>query len=309
MNSPHIPVLLNEVLEGFSHFDSIDKPILLDCTLGFGGHSAALLHRYKALKIIACDQDEQALDFCKKRFKAELESGKITLYKSNFASILERIKGTKISGILADIGVSSLQLDSSERGFGLGANSLDMRMDKTAPKSAKEIVNEYSEGRLEQIFSEFGELKMAAKIAAKIIAARAKSPINTAKELADIIGGERIKGRNVSIAKLVFQALRIEVNDELGVLKSLLSTLKDLRPSGARVAIIDFHSLEDRIIKESFRAWSSDCVCDPSAMRRECGGGHALGKIITKKPITPSADELRANPRSSCAKMRIFEFK
>ena len=99
MNSPHIPVLLNEVLEGFSHFDSTDEPILLDCTLGFGGHSAALLQRYKALKIIACDQDEQALDFCKKRFKAELESGQITLYKSNFASILERIKGLRISGI------------------------------------------------------------------------------------------------------------------------------------------------------------------------------------------------------------------
>lgn len=309
MNSPHIPVLLNEVLDTFSHFDSIDKPILLDCTLGFGGHSAALLQRYKALKIIACDQDDQALDFCKKRFKAELENGRITLYKSNFASILEHIKGAKISGILADIGVSSLQLDSSERGFSLGADSLDMRMDKTAPKSAKEIVNEYSTGELERIFSEFGELKMSAKIAAKITAARAKSPINTAKELAAIIGDERIKGRNVSIAKLVFQALRIEVNDELGVLKSLLSSLKSLRPSGARVAIIDFHSLEDRIIKESFRAWSNGCVCDPAAMRCACGGGHALGKIITKKPITPTSAEMRANPRSSCAKMRIFEFK
>lgn len=309
MNSPHIPVLLNEVLEGFSHFDSLDEPILLDCTLGFGGHSAALLQRYQDLKIIACDQDEQALAFCKNRFKNELESGRITLFKSNFASILERIKDTKISGILADIGVSSFQLDSSERGFGLSADSLDMRMDKTAPKSAKDVVNEYSADKLEWIFSEFGELKMSAKIAAKISQARAKSPINTAKELSSIIGDERIKGRNVSIAKLVFQALRIEVNDELGVLKSLLDSLESLKPSGARVAIIDFHSLEDRIIKERFRAWSSECVCDPAAMRCVCGGGHALGKIITKKPITPTSAEMRANPRSSCAKMRIFEFK
>lgn len=309
MNSPHIPVLLNEVLENFSFFDSIDEPLLLDCTLGFGGHSSALLERYEALKIIACDQDEQALEFCEKRFKTELEKGRIKLIKSNFASILEQLKGEKISGILADIGVSSLQLDSSERGFSLSSNSLDMRMDTAAPKSAKDIINEYSADRLEQIFSEYGELKMSAKIAAKITAARAKKPIDTCEELAAIIGAERINGRNVSIAKLVFQALRIEVNDELGVLKSLLSSIEALRPSGARIAIIDFHSLEDRIIKECFKRWSSDCVCDPSAMRCVCGGGHALGRIITKKPITPSVYEMRNNPRSSCAKMRIFEFK
>lgn len=303
---PHVPVLLDEVI---SCFASIDDGYIIDCTLGYGGHSSALLKALPKVKIIACDQDQRAIEFCENRFKTELKDGRICIKKSNFSRLFDGLeKNIKISGILADIGVSSLQLDDDERGFSLCSHELDMRMDKSREKSAKNVVNEYSKAELERVFLDFGELKMASKIADKIIAARAKKQVTSALELASIIGGEKIKGRNVSIAKLAFQAIRIEVNDELGALNELLDALEKIKPSGAKLAIIAFHSLEDRIIKERFRLWAKSCICDENAFKCTCGKNHALGKIISKKPITPSSAEIKANPRSSCSKMRIFEF-
>lgn len=314
ITSPHIPVLLDEVLACFSGLSGV----LVDCTLGFGGHSGALLESNENLSIIACDQDENALKFCQKRFENEIKSSKMRIIKSNFADIFPACfaslkKDEKIIGVLADIGVSSPQLDLDERGFALSSNELDMRMDTSKEPSAKDIVNTYAKSELERVFKDFGELKMAGAIADKIIKARAKAQITSAKELANIIGNESLKGRSVSIAKLVFQALRIEVNNELGVLKTLLDKLelhaKAKEISGAKVAIIAFHSLEDRIIKERFKLWSQNCLCDSSAFRCTCGANNALGRIISKKPLQASASELKANPRANCAKMRIFEFK
>lgn len=305
MKAPHIPVLLNEVI---SSFENIKDGYLLDCTLGFGGHSEGILKSLPNIEIIACDQDQAALDFCNEKFKDEK---RIKIKKCNFSSIFDELdEDIKISGILADIGVSSLQLDDDERGFCLSSHSLDMRMDKSKALSATNVINEYSKDELERIFYEYGELKMASKIAQNIIQARAKKPISSCYELAKIIGDEKIFGRSVSIAKLAFQAIRIEVNDELGVLKSLLDSIeaKAKMLKGAILAIIDFHSLEDRIIKERFKKWSKACVCDESAIRCTCGGKNSLGKIITKKPITASSEELKANPRANCAKMRVFEF-
>lgn len=304
MNSIHIPVLLNEVVEAFR---DINDGVILDCTLGYGGHSKALLDTLPNIKIIACDQDDMAISYCTNKFKNYAD--RIQIYKSNFSQILQKIPQENIRAILADIGVSSLQLDLNERGFALKSDILDMRMDSSNQLDAKTIVNNYSQSQLEKIFYEYGELPNAKSIANKIIIARQNKEISSAKELVQIIGNSNLQNRSVSIATLVFQAIRIEVNKELDVLKELLNSIQNSAINHARVAIISFHSLEDRIIKDKFKSWQSSCICPSEAMRCECGNNHSIGKIITKKPITPSAQEIKANSRSACSKMRIFDIK
>lgn len=304
MNSIHIPVLLNEVVEAFR---DINDGVILDCTLGYGGHSKALLDTLPNIKIIACDQDDMAISYCTNKFKNYTD--RIQIYKSNFSQILQKIPQENIRAILADIGVSSLQLDLNERGFALKSDILDMRMDSSNQLDAKTIVNNYSQSQLEKIFYEYGELPNAKNIANKIIIARQNKEISSAKELVQIIGNSNLQNRSVSIATLVFQAIRIEVNKELDVLKELLNSIQNSAINHARVAIISFHSLEDRIIKDKFKSWQSSCICPSEAMRCECGNNHSIGKIITKKPITPSAQEIKANSRSACSKMRIFDIK
>ncbi len=210
-------------------------------------------------------------------------------------------------GILADIGVSSLQLDKNERGFGLKSENLDMRMDTRAKFSAYDVVNSYSAHELERIFEGYGELPSPAKFAAKIVEARQNGEIKSAERLAQIIGLKGVNGRSVSAATLAFQAIRIEVNNELGELQNLLQSIEDSQIDECVVAIIGFHSLEDRIVKNKFKQWAQSCICPPQALKCTCGGDNALGKIVSKKAITPSAAEVKANPRSSCAKMRIFK--
>jgi 16S rRNA (cytosine1402-N4)-methyltransferase len=304
LNSIHIPVLLNEVIEAFR---DINDGVILDCTLGYGGHSKALLDTLPNIKIIACDQDDMAISYCTNKFKNYAD--RIQIYKSNFSQILQKIPQENIRAILADIGVSSLQLDLNERGFALKSDILDMRMDSSNQLDAKTIVNNYSQSQLEKIFYEYGELPNAKSIANKIIIARQNKEISSAKELVQIIGNSNLQNRSVSIATLVFQAIRIEVNKELDVLKELLNSIQNSAINHARVAIISFHSLEDRIIKDKFKSWQSSCICPSEAMRCECGNNHSIGKIITKKPITPSAQEIKANSRSACSKMRIFDIK
>lgn len=304
MNSIHIPVLLNEVVEAFR---DINDGVILDCTLGYGGHSKALLDTLPNIKIIACDQDDMAISYCMNKFKNYTD--RIQIYKSNFSQILQKIPQENIRAILADIGVSSLQLDLNERGFALKSDILDMRMDSSNQLDAKTIVNNYSQSQLEKIFYEYGELPNAKSIANKIIIARQNKEISSAKELAQIIGNSNLQNRSVSIATLAFQAIRIEVNKELDVLKELLNSIQNSAINHARVAIISFHSLEDRIIKDKFKSWQSSCICPSEAMRCECGNNHSIGKIITKKPITPSAQEIKTNSRSACSKMRIFDIK
>ena len=285
MNSPHVPVLLDEVLRAF---EGIKNGVIVDCTLGYGGHSGAILEQNQNVNLIACDQDEEAINFSSERLKKFGQRAQI--FKSKFSEILNKIEQTQIRGILADIGVSSLQLDKNERGFGLKSENLDMRMDAQ-----------------ERIFEGYGELPSPAKFAAKIVEARQNGEIKSAERLAQIIGLKGVNGRSVSAATLAFQAIRIEVNNELGELQNLLQSIEDSQIDECVVAIIGFHSLEDRIVKNKFKQWAQSCICPPQALKCTCGGDNALGKIVSKKAVTPCAAEVKANPRSSCAKMRIFK--
>lgn len=302
MNSPHVPVLLDEVLRAFA---DIKSGAIVDCTLGYGGHSGAILEQNQNVNLIACDQDEEAIKFSFERLKKFGQRAQI--FKSKFSEILGKVEQGQIRGILADIGVSSLQLDKNERGFGLKSENLDMRMDAQAKFSAYDVVNSYSAKELERIFEDYGELPSPAKFAAKIVEARQNGEIKSAQRLAQIIGLKGVNGRSVSAATLAFQAIRIEVNNELGELQNLLQSIEDSQIDECVAVIISFHSLEDRIVKNKFRQWTQSCICPPQALKCTCGGDNALGKIVSKKAVTPSAAEIKANPRSSCAKMRIFK--
>ncbi|WP_139470893.1 16S rRNA (cytosine(1402)-N(4))-methyltransferase RsmH [Campylobacter armoricus] len=305
MQSPHIPVLLQEVLDTFSDFNDGD---FLDCTLGYGGHSKALLQAHERLNLIACDKDLEALKFSKEFLKNY--QNRIKLKHTGFKEILHQIPTQNLRGILADIGVSSLQLDKNDRGFSINSDFLDMRMDQNNPLSAKEVINSYSKEALEQIFKDYGDLTpVAAMLAQKIIKARSQKEITSAKELSQIIGNAKLKGRNISLVLLVFQALRIEVNNELGELRQLLENIEKAKLKNCKLAIISFHSLEDRMVKNTFKKWEKDCICDARAMKCECGNNHSLGKILSKKAISASKDEISYNNRSSCARMRIFYFR
>lgn len=302
MNSPHIPVLPNEVLQAFSE---IKKGTIVDCTLGYAGHSSLILEQNKSVNLIACDQDNEAIEFSTNKL-AKFKD-RVSIFKSRFSEILNKIDTSDIRGILADIGVSSLQLDKNERGFGLKSENLDMRMDQSAKPTAYEVVNFYPQDRLAQILKDYGELPNAKQIAASIVQARKEKEITSASELAKIIGTKSIKNRSVSPAILAFQAIRIEVNSELAELENLLNSIENSKINECVVAIISFHSLEDRIVKSVFKKWAKSCICPDGVMRCMCGNNHAIGKIITKKAIMPSAQEVKQNPRSSCAKMRVFK--
>lgn len=302
LEKKHIPVLVHEVVEVFKDLKS---GTLIDCTLGFGGHSSAILESNKNINIFACDRDDSAIEYCKKKF----ENKNIQIQKSNFSQIIEKSDQKNVSGILADIGVSSVQLDLNERGFSINSDFLDMRMDKSAKISAKEVVNEYSHEQLATILKEFGEINNSNQIAQKIIKARNQKEITSAKELTDIIGYQKIKGRSVSQTILVFQAIRIEVNKELLELNKLLKSIENSEINNAILAIISFHSLEDRIVKNTFKTWEKSCICPQLALKCVCGNNHSLGKILTSKPIVPSSNEIKMNSRSSCAKMRVFKIE
>lgn len=295
-------MLLDEVLRAFA---DIKSGAIVDCTLGYGGHSGAILEQKQNVNLIACDQDEEAIKFSFERLQKFGQRAQI--FKSKFSEILGKVEQGQIRGILADIGVSSLQLDKNERGFGLKSENLDMRMDAQAKFSAYDVVNSYSARELGRIFEDYGELPNPAKFAAKIVEARQNGEIKSAERLAQIIGLKGVNGRSVSAATLAFQAIRIEVNNELGELQNLLQSIEGSQIDECVVAIISFHSLEDRIVKNKFRQWAQNCICPPQALKCTCGGDNALGKIVSKKAITPSAAEIKANPRSSCAKMRIFK--
>jgi 16S rRNA (cytosine1402-N4)-methyltransferase len=274
--------------------------------MGYGGHSSMILEANPNIKLIAIDQDQTAIDFSSKRL--EKFGDRIEIRKGRFSSVikdvLKDVDVKNIKGILADIGVSSLQLDQKTRGFSYESDNLDMRMDKEASLSASNVVNEYSVSDLEKILLEYGELRNYKKIASEIVKNR---PFTSAKELSEKLKQHMPRGKKIHPATLLMQAIRIEVNDELGELKSLLSNIQEAKLPNAKVAIISFHSLEDRIVKKLFSKWSKSCICPPEAFRCECGNNHQLGKIVTKKPIVAKDDELKENPRSRSAKMRIFQ--
>jgi len=302
-NIPHVPVLYSQVLETFN---DIEDGIIIDCTMGYGGHSSMILEANPKIRLIAIDQDQTAIDFSTTRLKPYKE--RVEIKKGRFSCVIKDILKEhdikEIRGILADIGVSSLQLDQKERGFSFESENLDMRMDRDAGLSAAEVVNEYSQTDLERILLEYGELRNYKKIASFIVNNR---PFSSAKELGEALKHLMPKGKKIHPATLLMQAIRIEVNDELGELNSLLDTIEEARFPNAKVAIISFHSLEDRIVKNRFSKWSKSCICPPEAMRCTCGNDHSYGRALTKKPITAEDDELRANPRSRSAKLRVFQ--
>jgi len=304
MKTPHIPVLLDEVLESFK---DVGEGYFVDCTLGYAGHSSEMLVKYENLKHIGIDRDDEALAFSKKRL-APFE-GRTTLYKGTFANVFPTLKEEPILAVLADFGVSSLQLDKMERGFSFNSETLDMRMDASSPLSAYEVVNEYPQDKLEYIFDTYGEVRSYRKLAGAVLEARAKAPISSAKELSEIAKMVIPPGGKIHPATLMFQAIRIEVNNELGEIEGLLDALEVKHAKGEVVSLISFHSLEDRLVKNRFKKWSTACICDPQAMRCICGKNHAIGKALSSKPVTATKEELKINPRSRSAKLRSFRFK
>ena len=303
-NIPHIPVLYREVE---TTFKEIPEGVVIDCTMGYAGHSSLILQTNKNIKLIGIDQDQTAIDFSTQRLEPFKE--RVEIKKGRFSEmaqeIFEQNDKDNIRGLLADIGVSSLQLDEKERGFGFESESLDMRMDPGRPFSAADVVNSYSQQELERIFFDYGEIRNAKRIASEILKAR---PLHSAKELSAVVRPFAPRGKKIHPATLVFQAIRIEVNNELGELEGLLDAIEKAELTQAKIAIISFHSLEDRIVKQRFKKWSKSCICDDQAMRCTCGNDHALGKVITRKPYEAKADELKENARSRSAKMRVFEF-
>jgi len=301
MNYPHKPVLMDGVLEAFS---GVNLKRFIDGTLGAGGHAEAILKSHPEIEeYVGIDQDLSALDIAKKRL-APFE-GKMRFVHGNFSEALE---GT-VDGILLDLGVSSMQLDQGERGFSFREDGpLDMRMDQTKGITAEEIVNTYSQEDLGRIFRDYGEEKQWRKAAKAIVEARKLQPIKTTLQLAKLLEPV-LFSRKFSIhpATLVFQALRIAVNNELGVVeKALPKAIEMLRPGG-RLAVISFHSLEDRIVKEMFRNESLD-----KESTSGLGGGLFLDKVpvvnlITRKPIMASEEEAGINPRARSAKLRVCE--
>ena len=284
----------------------------VDGTAGGGGHSFEIAKRLgEKGRLIAIDQDADAIKAASERLACYGE--KVTVVRDNFsnlADVCRRLGIEKIDGLLLDLGVSSYQLDTAERGFSYMADApLDMRMDKRSELDARKVVNEYSESEIKRIIYEYGEDRFAGKIAAKIVSARAESPINTTGELVQIVrcaipAAMREGGSHP--AKRTFQAIRIEVNKELNVIAPALQAAVELTGGGGRLAIITFHSLEDRIVKQEFVKYSKGCTCPKDFPVCVCGNKPKV-KIITHKPILPSREELEENSRSHSAKLRVAE--
>jgi len=300
----HIPVMLDEVIEGLR---INPKGNYLDCTLGGGGHSSEILKRLTTGRLFAVDKDEDAIAFARKRL------GEAPTYiHADFKDTIGSWEGGKLQGVLMDLGVSSYQLDTPERGFSYRYDApLDMRMDRSVSLTAEEVVNEYSEKALTELLFKYGEEPYARKIAYNIVKARGENAITNTSELVRIIERSippKIRYGGSHPAKRVFQAIRIEVNGELsGLFEAVLAAIK-LLEKGGRIAVITFHSLEDRIVKQAFKYAETECICPPKTPICTCGKVSEV-EIITKKPILPSEEELEINPRAKSAKLRIAEKK
>ena len=304
MKFEHIPVIATETIENLNI-----KPdgVYLDLTLGKGGHSKMILERLSDEgTLIALDQDKEAIEAAKENLK---DFSNVIFVNSNFEKIDEVLRDLGfdyIDGALMDIGVSSYQIDNADRGFSyMKDGPLDMRMNQENELTAEIIVNEYSQDELEKIFFEYGEEKFSRLIAKNIIKAREDYRIDTTFKLKDIVT-KSIKSNEAHPEKRVFQALRIEVNRELDVLKNTIDKVVDHLNEGGRLAIITFHSLEDRIVKNKFKDLATDCICPPEFPVCVCNH-KAKVKIITRKPITASKKELKENSRAKPAKLRVCQ--
>ena len=305
MEFNHKPIMLNEILSGLNI-----RPdgIYLDCTIGGAGHSKEILKQLSQNgMLIGIDKDDDALSVCRERLK---DYSNVKLVKSDFknvSNVLQDLNINELDGVLIDLGVSSYQLDNPERGFSFRFDSkLDMRMDKSQVLSAYEVVNTYSKQRLTRILAEYGEEEYASSIANNIVNSR---PIETTKQLASIIEKSmptKVVYKRNGAHKKTFQAIRIEVNGELNLLFETVNYLISKLKSGGRMAVLTFHSLEDRIIKNSFKINSTGCLCPPKTPICICGHKQTI-KLINKKPIVASQQEQNENSRSTSAKLRIIE--
>ena len=306
--SIHQPVLLKEVVEWLS---PPPDGVVLDLTLGMGGHSTELLKSLPNGRLIGVDQDVDALQHAGRALRAD---PRVSLYKANFADLLWVLRDLSVSevdSVLMDIGVSSLQLDTPARGFSFQQEGpLDMRMDKTQGITAGYVVNTYPEEELSRIIHEYGEDHKARALARGIVQARQIKPFQTTTELAQVaqkvLGNPHQRGKTKHPATRLFQAIRIEVNHELTVLKKgLAMAVKFLKPGG-RIGVITFHSLEDRMVKQYFKTESTHCLCPPGIPQCVCGH-KAILKLVTRKPVTASNEEMASNPRSRSAKLRVAQ--
>ncbi|MEY3470920.1 MAG: S-adenosyl-methyltransferase MraW [Candidatus Parcubacteria bacterium] len=292
----HIPVLINEAVQGLA---IRENGIYVDATVGFGGYTELIADQLGSGRVIGIDADKQALYLVEDRLSSQISEGKVILKHSNFRfieQVLAELRISSLDGIVADLGLSSMELDDVSRGFSFKDEApLDMRFDTSSDGlTAEEIVNTYSQDELTQLFRDLGDEPFAGRIARVIVENRKKKSIKTTTQLVDIILSivpTKFSKKSIHPATRVFQALRMEVNDEIGALNSLLASSLNLLNSSGRLAIVSFHSGEDRIVKNTFREWKSE----------------GFVNILTKKPIGPSDLELGANPRSRSAKLRIIE--
>lgn len=309
MDFEHISVLLNECID---NLNIEPDGIYCDCTLGGGGHSYQIAARLTNGTLIGIDQDTDALEAAGERLK---EFDNVKYVHSNFSDIKNIVEGfglgqNSVNGFLLDLGVSSHQLDEADRGFSYNHNApLDMRMDVACPLSAAKVVNEYSADELTRIIREYGEERWAKRIAEFIVKERENQPIETTFDLVSVIKKAVPKGARQDgphPAKRTFQAIRIEVNNELGILENTINDMVDLLKPGGRICIITFHSLEDRIVKKVFKNQENPCTCPRDFPICVCGK-KPKAKVITRKPIIPSEEEIKNNHRSRSAKLRVLE--
>jgi len=301
----HVPVMLDEVLD-FLIVNSEGN--YFDGTLGFGGHSSKILQKLDSnAKLIATDKDEDAFKYCKEKFSSD---NRVTIYNTSFTKIrtiylLENIEG--FDGIFADLGVSSYQFDNKESGFTYREETvLDLRMDKTVGKPAYEFLNTAKQEEIANVLFQFGEEKKSRRIARKIAQERDTASIKTTTQLKELVEAVIPRQHLNKTLSRIFQALRIYVNNELDELKEFLSQSVELLNSGGRIAILSYHSLEDRIVKEFFKYEALTCICPPEIPVCVCDKESRL-KILTKKPLLPSEEEIKINPRARSAKLRVAE--
>jgi len=302
----HEPVLLNEVLEYLR--PSRGDGSIVDATVGLGGHAEALLERHPTVRLIGIDRDPEALERSRQRLARF--GDRVTLVRGRHESLIDILKQSgidAISGLLADLGVSSMQLDDASRGFSFRFDApLDMRMGNEG-RTAADLVNSLDEYELTRMLRDYGEEPMARRIARAIVEARSEAPIETTSRLAEIIRGvKRAKPHQIDPSTLTFQALRIATNEELIGLDRFVDDAVSVLETNARIAIISFHSLEDRIVKRAFRRLEGECICPPGMPVCGCGA-KAIVDILTNRPVTASDEEETRNPRSRSAKLRVAE--
>jgi 16S rRNA (cytosine1402-N4)-methyltransferase len=302
----HEPVLLQEILEYLR--PARENGTLVDATVGLGGHAEGLLRLYPHTRLLAIDRDPAALE--KSRERLSFAGDRVTFIRGRHEQLIDILKQQgieSVSGVLADLGVSSMQLDDASRGFSFRFDApLDMRMGPES-RSAADLVNSLDEAGLASILRDYGEEPMAKRIARAIVNARSEAPIETTTRLAEVIRSvKRSKPHEIDPATLTFQALRIAANEELTELDQFVTDAVSVAERGARVAIIAFHSLEDRIVKRAFRRLKGECVCPPGLPVCACGTQETV-KVLTHRPVTASDEEVNRNPRSRSAKLRVAE--